>query len=198
MDWNPREAQAAARFESLDLSLSGALTHSPSGPTSTWGLCSDGRPYRLPGGNRFPSLEAMEAAYASLMPSFRYHAMCCHALMLTYYDEPQLQDPIDHWISSGALPAHRPANAGFPWTCAVQVIRRDGSGHLQTFGAPWTLPADATAPAWTDDDTACARYDPARPHVYLDAVSALIRAGEPLWLATRMPKATTPSRIRRL
>ncbi|UPG92835.1 hypothetical protein [Luteibacter aegosomatissinici] len=200
MDFNVPEANTAARFAALELTLEGTLAYLPSGVVSRYRLLSDGHPYSLPGGTSFSTAAELEAAFDRHLPTFRLHAACCHQLMLCYFDDAAARNAIDEWLAADALPALKPAKAGFPWTSAHQHPGRKGMGYLNTFGPPWTGINDAqmAQPAWAVDEASFARFDPARPRVYLDALRALLDHGEPLWLAEHMPVALASQTRRRL
>jgi hypothetical protein len=191
MDWNPPEARAAARFAALELNLEGTLTWTAAGAVQRYRLAYEGRPYALSGGKTFATLPELELAYDRHRPIFEWHAVCCHQLMLHYFDEPSARAAIAQWVTNDALPTLASHATSFPWTSAVQRTRSDGTGRLHTFGPPWTgVAVDLPErPNWMGHAIATERFDPAHPRVYLAAVRELIERGEPWWLAERMPTA---------
>jgi hypothetical protein len=200
MDWTLAEARAATRFSALDLQLEGTLCHTVAGPVSSYRLTFDGRPYTVPGGKMFGTVDELACAYSKMQPTFDWHASCCHQLMLRYFDEPELQCAVHEWLRAEALPALGPQSSGFPWTSAAQSTSRTGGGYLKTFGPPWTGVTVETArlPTWAMDETVSNRFDPARPRIYLDAVARLIEGGEKIWMTERMPVASGATVRRRL
>ncbi|QWT22120.1 hypothetical protein KPL74_08945 [Bacillus sp. NP157] len=199
MDWTYREAETADYFANLDLQLEGILTHTASGPTAAYRLTFDGRPYALPGGKTFPTIAALEEAYRALLPTFRLHAACCHRLMLDCFGSEGSRAAVEQWVDVEALPARKPIGATFPWTSAEQRIHKNGGGRLCTFGHPWTgVNVDDALPEWAQDDEVCARFDPARPRIYLDALRRLLEKGEALWLENRMASGSVPAARPRL